>query len=231
MKAAAGVSFKAQFCSSPQESPRKFPSLITLRRRKTVYFWTGSMVDSPPFRPVFLSKSALSNSQQKISLEKSMKKNAERMPRARQQGLIIEDLPGEVLVYDSERDRAHCLNQTAALVWKYCDGKTTVSQMARNLERDLNTANVDERMVSYALEQLSRDHLLEESFVPATMLSGLTRRQMVRTLGIAAVIAVPVVTSIVVPTARAATTCTSPGQPCGSSAQCCSGLCSGGTCA
>ena len=160
-----------------------------------------------------------------------MKKNAERMPRARQRGLIIEDLPGEVLVFDSERDRAHCLNQTAALVWKYCDGKTTVSQMARKLERDLNTPNVDERMVSYALEQLSRDHLLDESFVPAAMLSGLTRRQMVRALGLAAVIAVPVVTSIVVPTAQAATSCSPPGQPCGSSATCCSGLCSGGTCA
>ena len=160
-----------------------------------------------------------------------MKKNAERMPRARQQGLIIEDLPGEVLVFDSERDRAHCLNQTAALVWKYCDGKTTVSQMARSLERDLNTANVDERMVTYALEQLSKDHLLVESFVPAAMLSGLTRRQMVRALGIAAVIAVPVVTSIVVPTAQAATSCSPPGQPCGTSATCCSGLCSGGTCA
>jgi hypothetical protein len=160
-----------------------------------------------------------------------MRKNAERMPRARQHGLIIEDLPGEVLVYDSERDRAHCLNQTAALVWKYCDGKTTVSQMARSLERDLNTTSVDERMVSYALEQLSKDHLLEESFVPAAMLSGLTRRQMVRALGIAAVIAVPVVTSIVVPTAQAATSCSSPGQPCATSATCCSGLCSGGTCA
>jgi hypothetical protein len=145
--------------------------------------------------------------------------------------LIIEDLPGEVLVYDSERDQAHCLNQTAALVWKYCDGKTTVSSMAQRLERDLNTTKVDERVVSYALEQLSKDHLLEESFVPGAMLGGLTRRQMVRTLGIAAVIAVPVVTSIIVPTAQAATSCSAPGQPCATSAACCSGLCSGGTCA
>ncbi len=30
-----------------------------------------------------------------------MKKNAERMPRARQEGLIVEELPGEVLVYDN----------------------------------------------------------------------------------------------------------------------------------
>lgn len=160
-----------------------------------------------------------------------MKVNAERMPRARREGLIIEDLPTEVLVYDSARDKAHCLNQTAALVWKYCDGKTTVSKIARQLERDLNAAKVDEKMVWYALDQLSRDHLLEESFVPPSLLGGLTRRQMVRTLGIAAVIAVPVVTSIIVPTAKAATSCISTGQSCTTSAQCCSGICSGGTCA
>jgi hypothetical protein len=160
-----------------------------------------------------------------------MKKNAERMPRARQEGLIVEELPGEVLVYDNERDKAHCLNQTAALVWKYSDGKTTVSMMARQLERDLNADKVPEKMVWYALDQLSKDHLLEENPVPAAMLGGLTRRQMVRTLGIGAVVAVPLITSILAPTAHAATSCSPPGQPCTASAQCCSGLCSGGTCA
>ena len=160
-----------------------------------------------------------------------MKKNAESMPRARQEGLIVEDLPGEVLVYDCERDKAHCLNQTAALVWKYCDGRTTVTSIAQHLERDLNTNKVDEQMVWYALDQLRKDHLLEQGFVPPAMLGGLTRRQMVRTLGIAAMIAVPVVTSIVVPTAHAATSCISTGQACGTSAQCCSGLCNSGTCA
>jgi hypothetical protein len=160
-----------------------------------------------------------------------MKENAEGMPRARRAELIIEDLPTEVLVYDSARDKAHCLNQTAALVWKYCDGKTTVSRMARNLERDLDTDKVDENVVWYALDQLSKDHLLEASFAPPAILGGLTRRQMVRTLGIAAVIAVPLVTSIVVPTAKAATSCVAPAGACTASAQCCSGVCSGGTCA
>jgi len=160
-----------------------------------------------------------------------MKKNAERMPRARQVGLIIEDLQGEVLVYDCERDKAHCLNQTAALVWKYCDGKTTVTSIAHQLERDLNLNRVDEKIVWYALDQLSKDHLLEQGSVPLAMLGGLTRRQMVRTLGVAAVIAVPLVTSIVVPTAQAATSCVSNGGPCTSSAQCCSGVCNAGTCA
>ena len=160
-----------------------------------------------------------------------MKENADRMPRARREGLIIEDLPTEVLVYDSARDKAHCLNQTAALVWKYCDGKTTVSKMARQLEHDLNSKKVDEKIVWFALDQLSKDHLLEGNPVPPALLGGLTRRQMVRTLGIAAVIAVPLVTSIGVPTAKAATSCIATSGVCTASGQCCSGLCSGGVCA
>lgn len=160
-----------------------------------------------------------------------MKETEETMPRARQEGLIIEDLQGEALVYDCERDKAHCLNQTAALVWKYCDGKTTVATIARNLERDLKTNIVDENVVWYALEQLGKDHLLERNFQTPAIRDGLTRRQMVRTLGIAAMIAVPVVTSIVVPTAHAATSCTPSGGACGTSAQCCSGICNAGTCA
>src|SRR5882724_9586080 len=149
------------------------------------------------------------------------------MPRARREGLIIEDLPGEVLIYDSERDRAHCLNQTAALVWKYCDGKTTVSTMAQHLERDLNTNGIDEKIVWYALDQLSKDHLLEDNVVPPTLLGGMTRRQMVQVLGVAAVISIPLVTSIVAPTPAQAATCFASGAACTSSGQCCSGSCLG----
>lgn len=162
-----------------------------------------------------------------------MKENAGSVPRARVEGLLIEELLDEVLVYDFKRDKAHCLNQTAALVWKYCDGQTTVSTMARNLQRDLNVNKVDEKIVWHALDQLRRDHLLEEGLPASAMLGGMTRRQMVRTLGVATAIAIPLVTSIVAPTPVQAggSTCLNPGQPCTASAQCCSLLCSGGVCA
>jgi hypothetical protein len=155
-----------------------------------------------------------------------MKQNAgDRAPRARKQGLVVQELPDEVLIYDRDRDKAHCLNQTAALVWKYCDGKTTVPKMAQRLERDLNTSDVDEKVVWYALDQLSKDHLLEESMVPPAVLAGMTRREMVRALGVAAVIAVPLVTSIVAPTPAQAATCLPSGSACSSGGQCCSGQC------
>lgn len=155
-----------------------------------------------------------------------MKQNAGgRVPRARTEGLVIQTLPDEVLVYDRDRDKAHCLNQTAALVWKYCDGKTTVPSMARRLERDLNTERVDEKVVWYALDQLGKDHLLEEIVVPPALLGGMSRREMVRVLGVAAVVAVPLVTSIIAPTPAQAATCFASGQACTSGSQCCSTTC------
>jgi hypothetical protein len=151
-------------------------------------------------------------------------------PNARKEGLVVRELADEVLVYDTQSDKAHCLNKTAALIWHHCDGQHSVKDIANSLTLQLD-APVDEKMVWFALDQLSRDQLLEERVSLPAMMSGLSRRQMVRTLGLAAIVAVPLVTSIVAPTPAQAATCLPPGSACTSSAQCCSGLCSGGTCA
>jgi hypothetical protein len=161
-----------------------------------------------------------------------MKQNAGgQVPRARTEGLVIQELPDEVLVYDRNRDKAHCLNQTAALVWKYCDGKTTVPAIAKKIEQDLNTDSVDEKLVWYALDQLGKDHLLENNVVPPSLMAGLSRREMVRVLGLAAMVAVPLVTSIVAPTPAQAATCKPSNASCMASAECCSGLCTAAHCA
>ena len=52
------------------------------------------------------------------------------MPRARQDELVVEELPDETLVYDLKRHEAHCLNRTSALAWRRCDGRTTVAEVA-----------------------------------------------------------------------------------------------------
>ncbi len=155
----------------------------------------------------------------------------QKMPQARKSGLIVKEVDSEILIYDQERNKAHCLNQTAAKVWKYCDGETTVTDACIALSRELETA-VDEKLVGYAVGQFSEDHLLEaEVAMPAFMIPGLNRRQMVRTLGLAAAVAVPLVTSILAPTPAQAATCTPSGGACTGSATCCSGLCSGSVCA
>jgi hypothetical protein len=151
-------------------------------------------------------------------------------PRARKDDLIVKEMPDEVLIYDLVRDKAHCLNRTAALVFNYCDGHTSAATMTGRLERELNVP-VDEGVVWLALNQLSKNHLLEENIVPPTLMAGINRRQMIRAMGVAAAVAVPLVTSIVAPTPAQAQSCFTSGTGCTSSAQCCSGVCNAGTCA
>src|SRR5258708_18282547 len=120
-------------------------------------------------------------------------------PLARKEGLVIQELPDEVLVYDLDRDRAHCLNETAAFVWQRCDGRTSTVDIARSLGEKVN-APVDEKVVWFAIDQLGRNRLMASLPAPPQSVAGLNRREMVRVLGIAAAVAVPVVASIVAPT-------------------------------
>jgi Coenzyme PQQ synthesis protein D (PqqD) len=129
----------------------------------------------------------------------------------------------EVLIYDPERHIGHCLNSTAAAVWKLCDGNNSTSQIARALSHQLS-APVDETVVLLALDQLAGAHLLVQTVAPVKSLS---RRDAIGRIGIAAAIALPLVTSIVAPTPARAASCLHNGQPCSSNANCCSGHCNG----
>ena len=147
------------------------------------------------------------------------------MPKARQEQLIVKELPDELLIYDLKHDQAHCLNETAALVWKNCDGRKTVDQL-RELMEDNAGSPVPEEMVWLALDQLETFKLLDEAALKPAQFAGMNRRDLVRRVGIAA-IALPIILSIVSPTAKAQGSCKANGQSCGSNNQCCSGRCCG----
>ena len=128
------------------------------------------------------------------------------LPRAREGRLVVQELPDEVLVYDLNRHKAHCLNRTAALVWRHCDGHTTVAEMAALLEKEVKSP-ADEAVVWLALDRLERAHLLRE---PANLPGGearYTRREVMRRMGIGAAVLVPIVTSIVSKAAAQAGSC------------------------
>ena len=150
------------------------------------------------------------------------------IPHARSQGLVITDVDDEVLVYDKERDQAHCLNQTAALVWKYSNGKRTVAEIAQRMENKLHSP-VDEQIVWYALQQLEKDHLLKEEISHPSEMREVTRREFVKQMGAATVaVTVPIIISLTAPKAAFAVSCLPEGQPCTSGTQCCDGCCAGG---
>jgi coenzyme PQQ synthesis protein D (PqqD) len=145
------------------------------------------------------------------------------LPKMRAHDLVIDDLPDEVLVYDLESHKAHCLNRSAALVWRACDGKSSSGEIASRLTAELDSP-FSEDLVLIALNQLEKLDLLEHEPAMPAHFAVLSRRRMIRNLGLAAAVAVPVVTSIVAPTAVQAATCVPSGNPCHPTKLCCSPL-------
>jgi hypothetical protein len=144
------------------------------------------------------------------------------IPHARSEGLVITDLDDEILVYDKERDQAHCLNQTAALVWKYSNGKRSLRDIAHLMEKQLGSV-VDEQIVWLALQQMEKDHLLQEDVRLPQAFATVSRREFVKKMSLAAVaVTVPRIISITAPQSAFAASCIPNGQ-CGFNQTCCSG--------
>ena len=80
-------------------------------------------------------------------------------PLARTDGLLTEAIDGELLVYDIAGDIAVHLNETAALVWRNCDGRRTVADLVTLVEAGLAEA-ADEDVVLMALDSLSERGLI-----------------------------------------------------------------------
>jgi hypothetical protein len=136
-------------------------------------------------------------------------KAAARLPRARTDHLVIRELDDETLVYDTERDEAHCLNQTAALVWKHCDGKTTAREAVQSLQSALGVP-VGSDIVWLAVKQLERFHLVEGA---SRKSPGVSRRTLVLKYAPAA-LALPVIMSISAPTPAQGASCALTNQSC-----------------
>lgn len=152
------------------------------------------------------------------------------LPLARKDQLVVQELPDELLVYDLDRHKAHCLNKASAVVWKHCDGKRTVSEMTRLLERELGTT-IEDDVVRLALSQLRRFHLLEEE--SRTILGmKVSRRDLVRKY-LPAALVLPLILSVPAPTAAqtGSNACSAPnnrpnGCPCETFTECQSNCCS-----
>lgn len=140
-------------------------------------------------------------------------------PRAKRNRLLSEQLDDELIVYDPDRDRGHCLNRTAALVWRHADGEHTVAQLAAVLREELDPV-ADENLVWHALDRLNAAHLLEEPRPRSTEETRASRREFVRKVGLVGVasLLLPMVTSVTAPAlAQAVGAC---GSSSGSSGNC-----------
>ena len=155
--------------------------------------------------------------------------NNPQAPTARKTGLVVQEMPDELLVYDTENNKAHCLNQTAAFVWKSCDGKRSVADIS-NLYYIDSGNKMSEDLVWLAIDQLNENDLLEAEIKSA--FAGQSRRDVIKKICLASVIAIPVVASLVAPkNAMAAASCACTTViDCGSKPTCPQSACAGGLC-
>lgn len=161
-------------------------------------------------------------------------------PTARRTGLVVRDLPGELIVYDLDRHQAHCLNGTAASVFRGADGTRSLDELGTLLGDEFDRAE-REAAVRMALDQLASAHLLDPHS-PVEPALAFSRRGALRRAGLGAALLLPAIASVVAPTpAEAAASCVTstdcPSQPdftgcncSGSHPQPCDGTCQGGVC-
>jgi hypothetical protein len=153
--------------------------------------------------------------------------NNSQFPTARKSGLVIQEVPDEILVFDLNSNKAHCLNMTAATVWKSCDGKTSIQEIASILEKQ-SGKGVSDDVVWLAVDQLNENSLLEGN--ATSRFADQTRREVIKKIGLASMIALPVVASLVAPrNALASVSCACAGL---GGASACTNLAAncGGTC-
>ena len=151
-------------------------------------------------------------------------------PIARKNNIVIQDLGKEILIYDLEINKALSLNETSALIWQLSAGERTISEIAQEASKKLNV-QVGDRFVWLALWRLKKENLIETDI--SDFFEGETRREIIKKVGFASLVTLPIITSLIAPTsaqAQSGNNCsTNPlpnGCPCSSGViPCTSGCC------
>ncbi len=120
-------------------------------------------------------------------------------PLARKEGIFVEYLTDQVILYDKANHKAHCLNAVVGSVWESCNGNTAVDEIAASVGQKFKIPN-EREVVLLALEELEAAGLMMPA--PAAAAPSISRRDLTRKLAAAGVAAafVPAIASVLAPT-------------------------------
>lgn len=144
------------------------------------------------------------------------------LPLARSENIVVQELGREVLIYDLKTHKAFNLNETSSIVYRACDGFTSFEELR------IKHQFTDE-LIFLALDELKKQNLIAEDQNYESPFAGMTRRQVIRKVGLATMVALPVIASLVAPTAAQAQSGLLPlFAACSSNGQCASNFCTQG---
>ncbi len=124
-------------------------------------------------------------------------------PLAETRNLLVQRVDGETLVYDTRRNRVHCLSPAAARIWRACDGTRAAADLTAFLDPPAGSSGAAAALVEELLARLKKARLITASGVEPECPA---RRDLLRRAGIAA-LATTAVASIVAPLPAQAGTC------------------------
>lgn len=120
------------------------------------------------------------------------------LPKSKDQNIVVQVLEDEVLIYNLANHKAYCLNETSAIVYRACDGETSFEELKRK-------HRFSDEVIFFALDNLKKEGLIETAY--DSPLKGMKRREVLKKIGLATAIALPVIASVSMPTAIQAASC------------------------
>jgi hypothetical protein len=120
------------------------------------------------------------------------------LPVARTEKLHVEQLPDELIVYDTARQKAHCLSPAAASVWRNCNGQRTAEDISVQLQKE--GIGADKEMVWMILHRLSKLNLLVERIVLPEDAILSSRRDLIKKVAVAGGMLAVLTATIAAPT-------------------------------
>jgi hypothetical protein len=124
------------------------------------------------------------------------------MPRRIEKHLTVQRVGVETLLYDEQRHKAFCLNQSCSAIWRLSTGEQTIAKIRELASIELGI-QISEEFVSFAIQELRRDGLIEPA-CDAEVGPPISRRTILQTLGVSGAMLLPAVAAIVAPTAAQA---------------------------
>ena len=126
-----------------------------------------------------------------------------KLPNSKTENIVVLEANNELLIYNLLTNQAFCLNETSAIIYLACDGKTTLEELSRQTK-------FSDDLILLALEGLQKQNLCQGEKID--YFNGVSRREIIRKAGLASMITLPFIASIIAPvSAQAASSCDAPG--------------------
>lgn len=126
-----------------------------------------------------------------------------KLPKARTENLLEQNLKDETLIYDLLINKAFNLNETLSVVYKACGQNLTFDELKRR-------SKFTDDFIYLALDELKRENLLAEDY--RSPFANTNRREIIKKVGLATMIALPLISGLIAPKAiRAASGQQNPG--------------------